>query len=196
MRLFELDYSVMVDRLRSVYALAQRADIEGERAGAELAFKRLLASIARDFGEEKAAEAERQVKASYGKQERPRARTYRRDDHYQSPPKREKPRQERPRQKSKRSTGTTYTHNGWTFSILRFTDPSAGKRGSDKVWGFAVKDTRHMTFWGAFGKAVRVKEVNHLEAIKKYQQKTAKGYKPVFADPIDYGYIFSQSDTW
>lgn len=193
MRLFELDYSVMVDRLRSVYTLAQRAEIEGERSGAELAFKRLLSSIAQDYGQEKADAAERLVKVSYGKQEPPKARTRRT---YQEPPKREPPRQERSRQKSKYATGTTYTHNGWTFSILRFTDPSAGKRGSDKVWGFATKGGRYMTFWGAFGKAVRVKEVNHLEAIKKYQQKNAKGYRPVNADPVDYGYIFSQSDTW
>ncbi len=192
MRLFEFDYNTMVRKLGSVYALIQRGATGGERAGGELAFKRILSTITRDFGEEKAAEAERQVKGSYGKQERPKARTRRT---YQEPPKREPPRQERPRQKSKRSTGATYMHNGWTFSILRFTDPSAGKRGSDKIWGFAIKGTRHMTFWGAFGKSVRVKEVNHLEAIKKYQQKSAKGYRFVNADPIDYGYIFSQSDT-
>jgi len=191
MRLFELDYSVMVDRLRSVYNLAQRADIEGERVGAEHAFKRLLASIERDYGKEKADEAERLVK-SPGKQERSKARTHRT---YQEPPKREKPQQERPRQKQK-SNGSTYTHNRWTFTILRFIDPSAGKRGSDKIWGFAVKGDRYMTFWGAFGKAVRVKEVNHLEAIKKYQQKSARGYKRVNAEPIEYGYIFSQSNTW
>ena len=53
-----------------------------------------------------------------------------------------------------------------------------------------------MTFWGAFGKSVRVKEVNYLEAIKKYRQKMLKGYRAVDSDPIDYGYIFSQSDTW
>lgn len=193
MRLFEFDYSAMVRKLRSVYALVQRGATEGERSAAERAFKQTLSAIARDFGEEKATQAERQVKGSYGKQERPKARTRRT---YQEPPKREPPRQEPPRQKRRQSTGATYTHNGWTFSILRFTDPSAGKRGSDKVWGFATKGGRYMTFWGAFGKAVRVKEVNHLEAIKKYQQKNAKGYRPVNADPVDYGYIFSQSDTW
>lgn len=188
MRLFEFDYSAMVRKLRSVYALVQRGATEGERSAAERVFKHTLSAIVRDFGEEKAAQAERQVKGSYDKKERPKARARRT---YQEPPKREPPRQKR-----RQSTGTTYTHNGWTFSILRFTDPSAGKRGSDKVWGFATKGGRYMTFWGAFGKAVRVKEVNHLEAIKKYQQKNAKGYRPVNADPVDYGYIFSQSDTW
>lgn len=186
MRLFELDYSVMVDRLRSVYNLAQRADIEGERGGAELAFKRLLASIERDYGKDKAAEAERLVK-SPGRQERPKAGARRT---YQEPPKRE-----RPRQKQK-TTGPSYTHNGWVFMILRFTDPSAGKRGSDKVWGFAVKDDRYITFWGRFGKTVSTKEVSGPEASKKYSQKYTKGYRPVDINPIDYGYIFAQSKNW
>lgn len=196
MRLFELDYSVMVDRLRSVYALAQRAEIEGERSSAELAFKRLLASIARDYGQEKADKAERQVKASYGKQEPPRARTHRthrtygRNDRYQSPPEQERPRQKQPPQSG------LYTHNGWIFTILRFIDPSAGKRGSDKVWGYAMNDGRFVTFWGRFGKTLQTKEVDRHEANKKFQQKRAKGYKSVDADPIDYGYIFTQSETW
>lgn len=189
MRLFELDYSVMVDRLRSVYTLAQRAEIEGERTGAELAFKRLLSAIARDFGKEKAARAERLVKASYGKQERPKARTYRT---YQEPP---KPKQERPRQEQPQQPGL-YTHNGWTFTILRFIDPSAGKRGSDKVWGYAMNDGRFVTFWGRFGKTLQTKKVDRHEANKKFQQKLAKGYKSVDADPIDYGYIFTQSESW
>lgn len=187
MRLFELDYSVMVDRLHSVYTLAQRAEIEGERSGAQSAFKRLLASIARDYGQEKADKAERQVKASYGKQEPPRARPR---QAYRGPPK-----QERPQQKQK-STDSTYTHNGWTFTILRFTDPNAGKRGSDKVWGFAVKDSRYMTFWGKFGKTVSTNEVDYAVAQQKYREKVRKGYKLVNADPIDYGYLFTQSKSW
>ena len=187
MRLVEFDYSAMVDKLRSVYALVQRGATEGEKSAAQNAFKRLLAAIANEHGEEKAAAAEKQVKASYGKQEPPKARARRT---YQEPPKRE-----RPKQKQKTS-GASYTHNGWSFMILRFTDPSAGKRGSDKVWGFAVKDGRHMTFWGRFGKTVSTKEVNGVEAAKKYSQKQSKGYRPVNADPIDYGYIFAQSDAW
>ena len=190
MRLFELDYSVMVDRLRKAYTLAQRAEIEGERTGAEAAFKRLLASIERDYGKDKAAEAERLVK-SPSRQERPKARPR---QAYREPPKREPPKQERPRRQ--KTDGASYTHNGWSFMILRFTDSSAGKRGSDKVWGFAVKDGRYITFWGRFGKTVSTKEVNGPEAAKKYSQKHFKGYRPVDADPIDYGYIFTQSETW
>jgi len=191
MRLFELDYSVMVDRLRSVYTLAQRADIEGERSSAELAFKRLLSSIERDYGKDKAAEAERLVK-SPSRQERPRARPR---QAYREPPKREPP--QRP-QTGGRTGGSPYTHNGWTFTILRFTDPSSGKRGSDKIWGVAnnKKDERYMTFWGRFGKTVSTKEVDSYEANKKFEQKLAKGYNSVNADPIDYGYIFAQSDAW
>lgn len=194
MRLFEFDYRTLVSKLRSIYALIQRGATEGERSGAERAFERLLSTIARDFGKEKAAEAERQVKGSYGKQEPPRARTRRT---YQEPPKREPPKKERQRREPKYATGSTYTHNEWTFTILRFTDPLAGKRGSDKVWGYAMNgDGRFMTFWGRFGKTVSTKEVDYHEAQRKFRQKAAKGYRPVNADPIDYGYIFAQSKNW
>ncbi len=193
MRLFEFDYSAMVNKLRSTYALIQRGATEGEKSAANNAFKRLLAAIAQEYGEEKAAAAEKQAKGSYGKQERPRARSR---QSYREPPKRKKPHQEPPRQKQK-STDQFYTHdNGWKFSILRFTDPNAGKRGSDKVWGLAVKDNRFMTFWGAFGKTVQTKEVDRYEADKKFKQKASKGYNVVDANPIDYGYIFTQSDAW
>ncbi|KKL54593.1 hypothetical protein LCGC14_2263830, partial [marine sediment metagenome] len=113
MRLFEFDYSTMVRKLQSAYALIQRGATKGEKSAAKNAFKRLLAAIANEHGEEKAAQAGRQAKASYGKQERPRAKTRRT---YQEPPRREKSRQERPRQKSRQSAGATYTHNGWSFS--------------------------------------------------------------------------------
>lgn len=188
MRLFELDYSVMVDRLRSVYTLTQRAEIEGERTGAELAFKRLLASIERDYGKDKAAEAERLIK-SPGRQERPKARPR---QSYREPPKREPPRQ---KQKPKGSSDH-YVYHGWTFKILRDTDPSAGKRGKDRIWGYAEKNGKYTTFWGGFGKTVRTKEVFEYEALKKYQQKLAKGYQLVYPDPIDYGYLFTQSESW
>lgn len=189
MRLFEYDYGAAITKLHSVYALVKRGATEGERSAAELAFKRLMDVITRDYGEEKAAQAEQQVKAAYGTKERTKTKP---KSHYtyQEPPKKEPP-----RQKSK-GPGAPYTYNGWTFTILRFTDPSAGKRGSDKVWGYAVNDGRVMTFWGRFGKTVSTKEIAYHEVNKKFRQKLDKGYISVDADPIDYGYIFTQSEGW
>ncbi len=204
MRLFEFDtsYNARYKRLKAAYNLAlDKSTTDGERANGLRAFEQLLKVIYRDFGEEAATQSEKKVKSEYGKTEYVGRSRPRREPPKEEPPKKEPPKKEPPRQKGKSSSGaapgSNYTHtSGWTFTILRFTDPSAGKRGSDKVWGYASDGRRHMSFWGAFGKTIQSKELSNIDVVKKYQQKVAKGYQRVDANPIDYGYIFTQSDRW
>jgi len=198
MRLFEFDtsYDARYKRLKAAYNLAlDKSTTDGERANGLATFERLLKIIYTDFGAEAAMQSEKKVKAEYGKTEYVGRSRPRRDPPKSEPPKKEPPKKEPP---SGSAPGTSYTHtNGWTFTILRFTDPSAGKRGSDKVWGYASENgRRYMSFWGGYGAAIRVKELTNIETVKKYQQKVAKGYQRVDANPIDYGYIFTQSDRW
>lgn len=65
-----------------------------------------------------------------------------------------------------------------------FYDPYAGKRGSDKVWGWGVKGEFIYQFWGPNGKTPQVKRlpntpVNRAKLDKLAGQKAAKGYDKI-----------------
>lgn len=202
MKLFDLlfeyrSYDEMVNRLRSVYSLVLRGATEGEKTAAQSAYNRTLDAIRRDYGEEQATRADKIVKStaqsssnsSYTKTK-------------QEPPK------EPPRQKTyKSSTGNTNKNyggknayyadprTGWSFYVLHFVDPDAGKRGSNKIWGYASKNGKFVSFWGAYGKSIRTKELySDREAVLQVAKKAAKGYKKVdlSVNPAEYAYIFNQ----
>ena len=84
--------------------------------------------------------------------------------------------------------------------MARFTDPNKGKRGSDKIWGFAnnkAKPNVYVMFWGRFGKTVQTVITNdYYEANKKWHQKLSKGYDYADLNPTDYGYLFVQARNW
>ena len=204
MKLLELlleytSYEDMLKRLKGVYALVLRGSTEGERSSAQAAYDRLLAAIKREYGDKKALIADATIKGMAGKADNAsKTRT--------------KP-QEPPRQKTSSKTGSSYKSSSntnktgrgyvyhdprtnWTFYVLRYTDPNAGKRGSDKVWGIATKDNNQFaSFWGAHGHAVRWKNLpSYNEANALLNSKLKKGYKMTNAgdNPAEYAYIFNQ----
>ena len=112
-------------------------------------------------------------------------------------------RQHRPSKESANSdhySEKKYTNNysQWEFKeILRFTDPNAGKRGSDKVWGYAVKDGKYMIFWGAYGNTVSMVYKPVSECVKVFRTKINKGYRAMHPrNTMDYDYLMKQSTGW
>lgn len=183
----------MVNRLLSVYNLVIGGATEGERNAAKAAYDRTLAAIAREYGEDSAKKADQQVKSNTTAK----------------PPPRPRPRtQEPPRQKTYKSSSdntrqnyggkNSYYHDprsGWSFYILHFVDPDVGKRGSNKIWGYAAKNGRFVSFWGAYGKSIRTKDLSSdREALMQVAKKAAKGYRTVDIanNPAEYAYIFNQ----
>lgn len=73
-----------------------------------------------------------------------------------------------------------------------FYDPLAGKRGSDKVWGWGVKGDIIFQFWGANGKTPAVKHLSrtrqNLNKLQRLaQSKERKGYSQIrAADHVDW----------
>ena len=97
-------------------------------------------------------------------------------------------RPEEPKAKAKaKPTGTGVSTN--VFKVVFFGhyyDPMAGKRGSDKVWGWGVYGDEVYWFWGPNGKTPRVKrlpntEANRYEMQNKAMKKERKGYDPIKA---------------
>jgi hypothetical protein len=86
-----------------------------------------------------------------------------------------------------------YMKHGWLFRVYRFVDPTAGKAGSNKVWGFAMKDNRAVIFWGKFRGAMQFKPTPLDKAYEVSKLKVAKGYKRVKADPLAFGYIYDKA---
>lgn len=202
MKLYDLlfeytSYENMVTKLQSIYILMSRGATEGERSASKSAYDRILASISREYGESQAKAAEAKVKGR-GQSGASGGSTYRSKAKPQEPPK----------QKRKSSTSGSrqgsyggqnhFYHDdrtGWSFYIVRFTDPEAGKRGSDKIWGYATKNGEFMSFWGAYGKSIRTKPLSSdREASTLLAKKAAKGYRRVdiASNPSDYAYIFNQ----
>ena len=200
MKLFELlfeytSYDDMVGRLQSAYVLMSRGAYQGEKDAAKSAYDRLLTTIEREYGKGQADAAEAKVKG------KGQSGSTSGSSRYKKKPE-EKPKQKRrPSGSSDRGYGGEQSHvytdprTDWTFYVLRFTDPEAGKRGSDKVWGYATRDGEFMSFWGAYGKSVQTKMLkSDSEALKLFGAKINKGYSRtnVAANPADYSFIFSQ----
>lgn len=196
MRLIELleyaTYDDMVRKLQSIYALVQRGATTGEQTAAKLAFDRMVAAIERDFGANQAKNAEATVKRSGGSSSGTKSQSSYRSSTRQKP-------KDKPKYSSSSSSyhDNTYTdpNTGWSFIILRFVDSMAGKRGSNKVWGYAERNGEYVSFWGAFGKAVRTKPLSsNSEAVKLYSKKLKKGYQKydVARNPSEYAFIFNQ----
>lgn len=191
-------YPDMVNRLRSIYTLIQKGATAGERSGAEAAYKRIMDAIKRDYGAAQAKKAEAKVK---GGASSTKTRSSTRGSSTRQKTK-AKPSGSRQNYGSQRSSGTVNNKyrdpkTGWIFVILRFTDSSAGKRGSDKVWGYAENGDYVMSFWGAYGKNIRTKPLASIyEADALYQSKLKKGYQKVEVanNPGAYSFIFNQFD--
>lgn len=201
MKILELleytSYDDMVNRLKGVYNLVLRGATEGEKASAQAAYERLLTSIKARYGEEQARKAENAVKGgSQSTQSRPKSNYSQQKP--KEPPKQEPPRQKQSYQSStsgKRNGKVYYDLNGWSFHILRYTDPDAGKRGSDKIWGVASKNHQFVSFWGAYGNPVRMKNLSSYgEANNLIASKLKKGYKPADLENnlAAYAYILNQ----
>ena len=96
-------------------------------------------------------------------------------------------RPEQPEQPKAKPTGTGVSTN--VFKVVffgHFYDPMAGKRGSDKVWGWGVYGDEIFWFWGANGKQPRVKRLpntpeNRQEMENKAMKKARKGYNKIKA---------------
>lgn len=196
----EVSYDDMVNKLQSVYILMARGGTPGEKSAASAAYKRLLAAIRRDFGDDNAASAEARVKGKGQSGATSGSSRYQRKPK-ENPYKSREKKKENPYTARNRGYGGEQSHiytdprTDWTFYVLRFTDPNAGKRGSDKVWGYATRDGEFMSFWGAYGKTVKTKVLkSDREALKLFDTKINKGYKytNVSANPADYAFIFSQ----
>ena len=204
MKLIELltelkSYESMRDTLQGVYNhMTNPKANPGEKKNATSLYTVVLAGIAREYGDNEAEKAKAYVKRN--------ARTggsSSSSSRYRKKPE-AKPRQKtNPYGSSDRGYSGAQSHvytdprTDWTFYVLRFTDPYAGKRGSDKVWGYATKDGKFMSFWGAYGKKVQTKMLrSDQEALKLFDQKLNKGYKRTDAgnNPVDYSYIFNQFD--
>ncbi len=209
MRLIELleytTYENLVNKLQSVYILMSRGATEGERNSAKMAYDRVISSIERDFGADAAQKADAKVKGVGQSGSRTGGGT-----HYRKPEPEPKP---EPKQRQQSSNAGT-THNfiytdpdtNWTFHILRYIDPNAGKRGSDKVWGYASWDGQGnslsgynvFSFWGAYGKSLRTKPLpSEYEAHSLFRKKEADGYRRVDLNRnlSDYSFIFNQFKT-
>jgi hypothetical protein len=105
-----------------------------------------------------------------------------------------------PKPQPKPNTGTTGAKSGnWEFiRVLRFTDASAGKRGSDKIWGYAKNAStgEYIAFWGGYGKTVQTLHKPHPDLLKAAKSKMAKGYRPIDINDPTYRYLHHQAKTW
>lgn len=193
-------YPDMVNRLQSVYNLIKGGDTAGEQFAAKAAYDRIMAAIKQDYGSAQAKKAEAKVKggASSTRSSGSRAKS--------------STRRSSTRQKTKAKTGSTrqnygnqrssgkkeYTDSrGYTFYVVRFTDSSAGKRGSNKIWGYVDRGTGvYTTFRAAHGKKFGGTKDLHswAEVEKLYQSKLNKGYRTVDLpnNLAVYQYIFDQ----
>lgn len=207
MRLIELleytTYDSLVNKLQSVYILMDRGATEGERNSAKMAYDRTISTIEREFGADAAQKAEATVKSVGQSGSRTgSSRSYRKPEPEPKP---------EPKQQSS-NTGTSYTFTytdpdtNWTFHILRYTDSSAGTRGSDKVWGYAtwaghgnsLSGYNTFSFWGGYGKTLQSKPLSSpYEAHSLFKKKEAKGYRRVdlSRNLTDYSFIFNQFKT-
>ena len=184
----------MVNRLQSVYILMARGATEGERDAAKDAYDRLMDTIRREYGDKRATSAEAKVKRT-GQSGASNGPSYR----YKKKPD-EKPKQKRKSYTSDKGNddGRMWTdkdhRTGWTFRVSRFTDPNAGKRGSDKIWGYAIKDEEVLSFWGPYGKTIRKKPLSRQEAETKFNLQIRKGYKNVdiATDRAGYAFLYNQ----
>lgn len=145
-------YENMVNKLQSTYVLMSRGATEGEKSAATAAYDRILASIAREYGDDQAKSAEATVKgkgqsgatsgSSSSYRRKPKENPYKSKSR-----KKENPYTARDRGYSgEQSHVYTDADSGWTFYVLRSTDPDYGKRGSDKVWGYATRDGEFVSF--------------------------------------------------
>ena len=90
--------------------------------------------------------------------------------------------------------------SGWTFRIARFTDPYAGKRGSDKIVGYAYKNGKWFDFYGAFGGKQSGEPSSEFASKKRFNEKCSKKkdpYVPVVSiQKSTYDWLFQQAINW
>lgn len=173
MRLIELleyaTYDDMVRKLQSIYALVLRGATAGEQSAAKLAYKRMMDAIEREYGADQAKKAEATIKRSSGSSGTKSRSSYRSSTRQKT---RDKPKSKTSSSSSHYDNTYTDPNTGWSFTILRFVDSMAGKRGSNKVWGYAERNGEYVSFWGAFGKNIRTKPLSsNSEAVNLYNKK-------------------------
>jgi hypothetical protein len=91
--------------------------------------------------------------------------------------------------------------SGWTFKIARFTDPYAGKRGSDKLIGYAYKNGMWKDFYGGFGGKQSNDPSTEFAAKKRFTDKCSKKKDPyvpvnIEKDLSSYKWLFQQAIYW
>lgn len=93
---------------------------------------------------------------------------------------------EQPKAKA-RETGTSVSTGAFQVVFFgHFYDPMAGKRGSDKVWGWGVHGDHIFQFWGPNGKTPGVKRLpntpeNRQKLNALAMKKERKGYNKIKA---------------
>lgn len=92
-----------------------------------------------------------------------------------------------PEPKAKKATGTSVSTGAFQVVFFgHFYDPMAGKRGSDKVWGWGVHGDYIFQFWGPNGKTPGVKRLpntpeNRQKLNALAMKKERKGYNKINA---------------
>lgn len=149
----------MVARLKKIIV---QSDYEGERENAKSLLKKVLFQLENEYG----------WKSHSG------AKT-------QEPPKRDHTN----KAKSQAGAKAYQKADDLAFKVVffgRFFDPNAGKKGSDKVWGWGVKGDYIYQFWGPTGKTPQVKRMDNTPynrnlANRKAAEKVGKGYQKMSA---------------
>lgn len=221
----DLNFNELLDKLISVQGLAN-AGSPGEKDNAKVLADRILKKIEFHFGSSKAqqakVEAERRAykpnggsssKTTYReppKQEKPKQEKTWQDrdwgrwkDKVHDEPRAEKGHKDQAKSYNKAEEGSGFFHDkttNFTFHIGRYTDDAYGKKGSDKVWGYAFKDKLGSTdeydvfvFYGKVGGTLTIEPTSFNDARKRWSVKQKK-YKPVNVEknPAEYAFIFNQ----
>lgn len=221
MRILEilLEYRTPVEALNTLLALwrRQQSTSSGEVESSKNLYKNILAKVAKEFGIATANQMNQYILSGQADEDDSKLKPAKRDaggniiipaQQLTWPPynfqtrQQQKPQpQPQPQPKPQPNTGNTKgTKSGnWEFiRVLRFIDLSAGKRGSDKIWGYAknTKTGEYIAFWGAYGKIVRTLQKSHPELLKTAKSKLAKGYYPIDITKQEYIYLRKQADLW
>jgi hypothetical protein len=166
----------------------------GEMSAAREAFDRVMKRVSDEHGVEEAEKAKSRALAG-----RPQ---------HSSKPRRQEP--QRPETRREQPKARPDMHRVFSYGqfdevhLFRKVDPDAGKRGSNRVWGYAKTRGRSidhpvLVFWGPFGKTLQKMEKPYSGARKLAFDKENSGYRRIRAsniDAVDYGWFLSQLSRW
>lgn len=193
------------DKLRSAWALSQRPGTPEEGEAALRAYDRLKEAVIAKFGQAEFDRIDKKIKGGSSSSSggaRPGGSS--RPGGGSAGP---RPGGARPGSSGAPGGGDNFfVHENWEIRMWRFTDPNAGVRGSDKVWGYAAPRGSGVStgimvkvFWGGYGKKLASQDISMGDAMARARGKESNGYKKVDARTVDssrYGWFLSQVQFW